>query len=220
MSVLTSFTGLFCVNFKFKQSVKQSASSGSSSTGSSTGTNASTNTTNTSDSTSSSSSSSTTSSTWHHFYIENNPRVCGTVARTPNVFLANYIALAFSIGKASCLTNGICPKWYQDQNSILPWLAYVENLIATTGDFPIPSINYDRMYNKSLYNGIAFNPNNTLGQENFFIGKNLNYLSAVTIAKEYRIYREKVGHMEPFKFSALHDYRKSIKKTKRPRESV
>ena len=151
MAMLTSFSGLFCVNFKFREG------------------------------------------SFHHYFMENNPRICGTVVRSPHIFLANFLALAFAVQKKNCFYYNICRPWYTDSKSILHWLTYVEKLVVLTGDVPSAAVTWDKSENKSWDKFIDFNPTKPANISSFFVSKILQPLSTEDIAKKYRKYRKKHG---------------------------
>ena len=119
----------------------------------------------------------------HPFYLENNPRLCGTNIRSPQLFLSNSIPLAFAIQKKRCLYNITkCTSWFKNMTGLLHWIVHLEKLVAHTGYSPINAVRVDGERGRGSVNHaipprVEFNISQYIPNDEFYASRDGSALS-------------------------------------------
>lgn len=110
-------------------------------------------------------------------YIENNPRICGTAVRNPQLFISLYLPLTFAVQRRKCMIiqESNCPWWYRNTGGILRWIVHVEKILASI-DYHLLEDNSTR-YAANLHRHSEFNYSTVIRNNDYFFGKNFRPLS-------------------------------------------
>jgi hypothetical protein len=130
----------------------------------------------------------------HPYYLENNPRICGTHVRNSGLFISSYLPLAFAIQRTRGLFNASCAAWYTDASahSILHWIVHLEQRIAITGDSPLRSIMGIDWAHRIRNANIDFNVSDVVPRSHYFIDRDSNPLSLQLLLDTYSKERQQI----------------------------